>query len=256
MSHSPRSAWIETSKTGLSYTYTGSDNTYANPSTTMGMAMIGGNDYRVANEAAVLNWIFSHPAGITNVTYSGDAYTNGSWVATAGLQYLGPNTFWFTVSNRTEPTTSQTWSSYGSATSVSLSSYNTIRFVMDGQLDAVTNQSVFAQFDGVILTLSSPNVPTIKLGAQQSMNFFDFKLTNNTTGEYIKVKTYCPVNSTLTVDCENKKAYLQDGTPVNVTLSTTREAWLDLAVSSNTLQFDDVGTAGVTLNITHRDRIM
>ena len=88
------------------------------------------------------------------------------------------------------------------------------------------------------------------------INFFDFRITNNTTGQYLEVKCPCPVNTALTVDCVNKKAYLADGTVVRVTLSSDREEWLDLNAGSNTLQFDDTGTVAVTGVVQHRDRVL
>jgi len=81
-------------------------------------------------------------------------------------------------------------------------------------------------------------------------------LTNSTTGEYIKVTTPCILNTDLIIDCEQKKAYLEDGTSVNVILSSNRESWLDLEPGNNSLNYMDVGTVAVHINIVHRDRIL
>ena len=250
-------AWkgeVQSSKTNLSYTFTGNENTRVNPSTELGLAMRGGGDFQIANEAGTLSWLFSHPSGITDVTYSGEVYNTGSWPAIVGLQYLQPNAVWFTVQQETEPTLAQTWQAFGPHVVSLGDTYETIRHVIDGQLDSVINEMALVQFDTHTITFDSDNLPVISVGNEESTNFFDFKLTNNTTGEYIKVQTPCPLNTALTIDCENKIAYLADGGKVNVIFSSDRGEWLDLVSGVNNLQYDDVGTVSVNIVITHRDR--
>ena len=110
------------------------------------------------------------------------------------------------------------------------------------------------QHDTVTPTFASANLPTIAVGAEAAAYYFDLTITNNTTGEYIVLKLPCGLNETVTIDCEVKEAYLSDGSRVSVERSTDRAEWLDLAVGSNTLQYDDTGTAAVTVHIIHRDR--
>lgn len=251
-------AWkpeVQSSRTNLSYFFTASQDDFANPATEMGLAMTGTADFQISNESGLLDWLFSHPCGITNVLYSGDAYTYaGSWPATVGLQHLEPDTAWFTDQNETEPGSTDTWTAFGPHSVALGDTYEAIRFAIDGQLDSVQSAKVMAQFDTLTLTINSSNLPTISVGSELSINFFDITVTNNTTGEYLKVKCPCPVDDSLTIDCVNKKAYLTDGTICQVTLSTDREEWLDLAVGNNTLQFDDTGTVAVTGTVVHRDR--
>lgn len=252
---------VDYSKTGLSYVFTAHENTYADPSTVLGMALKNYGDSRVQFEAGTVTWMFSHPAGITNVVFSGEKYYTSSdsdsefFPATVGLQYLAPNASWVTASNQTAPNTADSWEAFSDSSSFG-GTYEAIRFVMDGALAAISNETAMVQFDSVTATFDSDNVPTMTLNAEETINFFDFKLTNSTTGEFIKVQTPCPLNTSLTIDCENKLAYLADGTPVNVSLSTNRDAWLDLEVGSNTLQYDDVGTVAVDGTVVHRDRVL
>jgi hypothetical protein len=112
------------------------------------------------------------------------------------------------------------------------------------------------QFHTHTISFDSDNLPTITVNSENSINFFDFVLTNSTTGEFIKVQTPCPVNTSLIIDCLNKRAYLEDGTPVRVVLSTDREDWFNLAVGNNSLNYVDVGTVAVNIVIQHRDRIL
>jgi len=253
-------AWkpeIQSSKTNLSYVFTDNQDTFVNPAEKLGLAMVGTADFQISNEAGLLDWLFTHPCGLTNVLYSGDAYTYaGSWPAVVGLQYLEPNTAWFTAQQESEPGSTDTWTALGPHDVALGDTYEAIRFVIEGQLDSVQSAKVMFQADTVTLTVDSSNLPTISVGSELGINFFDIKLTNNTTGEFLKVQCPCPVNATLTVDCVNKKAYLSDGTVVRVTLSTDREEWLDLNVGSNTLQFDDTGTVAVTGSVVHRDRVL
>jgi len=248
---------VESSKTGLSYVFTGDENNFADPSTEMGLALINYRDGRVQFEAGVVAWSFTHPAGITDVDYDGEKYTTSttSFPGIVGLQYLQNNTAWFAVQNEALPASAYTWEAFSHTVSLS-DTFDAIRFVIDGALDPITSEMAMAQFDTVTTTLDSDNLPTIAVAAEAAINFFDFKITNNTTGEFIKVTSPCPINTTLTIDCENKEAYLADGTRVNVILSTDRADWLDLAVGSNTLQFDDVGTVAITGVVTHRDRVL
>lgn len=258
-------AWqpeVLATKTQLSYNYTDSMDTFVDPSAparVMGMAMVGTKDFQVANEAGTIDWLFHHPAGVTNIA-GGLSYntldSDNSWPATVGFQYLQPDATWvtaFTDSNFPAQS-SDSWVSSDSF-DVSLGgTYETVRFVMDGQLNSVVNAKALSEFTVDPVTFDSDNLPTSSLGDEFSINFFDFTLTNVTSGEYIRVQTPCPVDMALTIDCENKLAYLADGSRVNVVLSSNREAWLDLLPGANNLTYVDTGTAGVSVTITHRDR--
>lgn len=249
-------AGVSASRTGLSYIFTDDENTFVDPSEAMGMALASFNDSRIQFEIGVLEWLFSHPSGMTAVTYSGKMYNTDSWPAIAGLQYLQPNTAWFTASNEGPPTVAESWESFGPSAVTLGGTYETVRLALDGALEPNLGEAALIQFTGVTATFASANLPTIALAAEAAINFFDFKITNNTSGEYLLVTTPCPLNMALTIDCANKEAYLADGTRVIVRLSTDRENWLDLSAGSNTLQFDDVGTVAITGTVAHRDRVL
>ena len=244
------------SRTGLSYVFTDDSNTFVSPSTKLGLALIGSADFQVQNETGTIAWAFNHPAGITDVTFSGDKYMSGSWPAIVGLQYLQENAAWFTADNQAQPALTYTWESFGPTTIALGGTYNTVRFAIDGLLSSVISEMALIQFDTVTAAIDSTRLPTVSIGAEQACNFFDFTLTNNTTGEYLKCQVPCGVNETLTIDCENKEAYLSDGQRVTVTLSTDREHWLDMTPGANTFQWDDVGTNAVTGHCIHRDRVL
>ena len=245
------------SRTDLSYNYTGDSNAFADPGTQLGMAVIGTpSDYDIQSEVATLAWSFSHPAGITDVTYSGSKYYTNSWPAVVGLQYLQTNAAWYTESNVAAPSVSYVWQDFGPTAVELTATPKTVRFAMDGALTPLADEMALSQFDTIEAAFSTAALPTITVGAEAAAYFFDVKITNSTTGEYITVAVPCKLNETVTIDCENKEAYLSDGGRVNVTLSTDRKDWLNLESGANTLLYTDSGTNGVTVHVVHRDRAL
>jgi hypothetical protein len=249
------------SKSGQSYIFTANQNTFATTGATeMGVALIGSDDFRVMNEVGTVAWTLTHPAGFTNVVFSGDKYatTNnaGSFPVVCGLQYLQPDAVWFTQQNESAPLLASVWEPFGPHTEALGDTYETIRFVIDGTLDSTLSAKAMAQFDTVTVTLDSNNLPTISVGAEQAAYEFDFVLANTTTSESLRCNVPLGLSETLEIDCENKAVSLSGGGRAVVTFSSDREDWLNLAVGSNTLQFTDAGTAGVTLGTEHRDRTL
>jgi hypothetical protein len=253
-------AWkggVQSSRTQLSYAYTGDTNVFTNPSVELGLAMVGGNDFQVSNEQGTLYWIYTDPVGMTSVTYAGDKYNTGSWAAIVGLQYLQDDAVWVTANNETEPATAYVWQTISSTTVALGGTYKTIRFVIDGQLDSQIGEAVLVQFDALTLARASGNLPTISVGSEIAAYYLDVVLANTTTSESLRFSMPCGLNDTLTIDCENKLAYLSDGAQVKIPeRSTNREAWLDMSVGNNTFSYTDAGTNAVTVVTTHRDRTL
>lgn len=247
---------VKSSLSKLSYNFTDVNNAFVNPAETLGLAERASADFTTPHETAVISWLFTHPASITDVLFSGEKYYTGSWPGIVGLQYILPNTAWFTAEEISVPTVTEVWQTFDSVDVDLGGAYTAVRFVIDGTLSSVPNEMAAVQFNPVTVTFSAPNLPDITVGSEAGMNFFDFKLTNTTTGFWIKITTPCPVNSALTVDCTTKTAYLADGRKVPVRLSSNRDDWLSLAPGSNTLQWDDIGTVAVTVSISHDDRIL
>jgi hypothetical protein len=248
---------VNSTKTALSYVFTGPLNTFVDPATELGLALNNSADAVVKQqEVGQLDWILSHPAGFTNATYAGKKYmAQTTWPAAAGLQGLQSNTVWQTLENESAPTLSLAWQAFSRSVAFG-TTYPSIRFSLDGSLSASASDAAMLQFDTVVLTVDATRLPVISVGSEQAMNFFDFILTNNDTGEYLHVAAPCPVNTALVIDCENKLSYLSSGERINVEKSTYREAWLNLAPGTPELQWDDTGTNAVTVVVTHRDRTM
>ena len=252
-------AEVNRTRTGTSYTFTGDENIApADPADELGLALIGSdNEFNPLREEGQLDWVFSHPAGFkTPFLYSGKIYNTGSWPAIVGLQYLEPGSVWFTADNIPMPSAPLAWETFGPNSASLPSIYEVIRLSIDGAIENLTGEKALVQFDTLTWTLESTNIPTMGLGPETSMNFFDVRLTNNTSGEWLSFKCPCLVNQTVTIDCENKQAYLSDGSPVLLQFSSDRESWFDLASGNNVLQYDDVGTAVVKINPTYRAKVL
>jgi tail protein len=250
---------VNSTRTALSYFFTDDENDFANPATVMGLSMNNAADEQsVQQESAQLDWSLTHPAGITDVVFSGAAYRAfDTFPSIVGLQKLKDNSVWITSQAVASPISDAVWLDFGPYTVDLGGTYNTIRFTMEGTLQALASDSAMVQYDTITLTIDSTKIPTVAVGAEAGVNFFDFTLTNNDTGEYITCRTPCPVNDTLTIDCENKKVYISNGERATIGFSTERQDWLDLLpATANTLQFDDTGTNAVTIVTSHRDRTL
>lgn len=251
---------VLSTRTGLSYNYTGNQNTFIDPAAHMGMALIGSDDFRTQNEVGAVAWTISHPAEILQVQYSGRKYAttnnSGSWPVIAGLQYLQTGVVWITKRTDAAPLLASVWETFGTYTDVLPSAVKTLRFALDGTLDSLASAKAMLQISAVLLSLISNQVPTISVGSEQAAYELNFVLDNDTTGESIRCNTPIGLNQTLTIDCENKSVSLSDGGRAVIELSSDRDNWLDLSAGSNTLQFTDAGTAGVTLVTNHRDRTL
>lgn len=236
---------------GESLVYTGDysgGSLSADPSTELGLSM---QAYQSANvwkaETAKLVWSFYHPAGITQVIYSGKKYRVGAGWPVVGLQKSLDGVTWAGASTQVSPGTPSSWTAFGPVTASLSGSYRNIRFVIGGSLPATASAEADAQFDTLTLSLSSSNVPVVSLGAEQNNYHVNTTLTNTNTGESLTITAPCAIGSTITVDCVNKKAYRDDGAKIPVVLNTQRADWLDLSLGTVTLQCDDAGITGQTI---------
>lgn len=248
---------VNTTKTGLSYVFTDNENTQVDPSTELGIALRNPSDGTLLQqETGQLDWLFNHPSGITDVSYSGKKYFYATaWPAIVGLQYLEPGAVWVTAQNEAIPAVESTWEAFSQTVALG-ATYNSIRFAIDGSLSFGINSSAMVQFDTVVLTIDSTNLPVIALTVAQDINFFNITLANNTTSESLTINAPCPLNVTMTIDCSNKELSMSNGERFSIQLSSDRADWLNLNDGANTLQWTDVGTNGVTVGISHRDRTL
>ena len=254
-------AWkgeILASKSGKSYTYTATQDTTANPSTTMGMALLGATYQNVPQgEEGKIAWSLYQGAGVTTIVYQGYRYSNdiASFPATLGLQRKNILGVWNLAGPTiTAPSTTLSWQSFSTSTTSGGTAYQYVRFIMDGSLYVSTDITAKAEFDTITISLETP--PTVSIGTETATYWFDAKIENVTSGEWIKMTTIATDEEDLIIDYDAKKAYRADGSPIVLQFSTVREGWLDILSGTNNIQFTDTDTQAVTLAISHEDRTM
>lgn len=230
----------------------------ADPFNEMGMAIRSwqsGTTWKA--ETATVQWHFYNPCLITHVTCTGEKYRYASSFPTARCQKSKDNSTWSTVWTDTSPGSAQTWTALAEHAAVALGSgYKYIRFRFYGSLASSANNSAGYEIDSLALALNSSYVPTGTVLGEESTYYLNATLYNNTTGESFNVYAGMELNDTLEVNTLTKTARLVgDDKPINtVKLSTVRRDWLKLLPGTNTLLFEDEGTAGLTLTTTYEDR--
>lgn len=288
--------WRPTTPTtlgGQSGTFTANQNTNANPATEMGCAL---RDFQTQNvwkaETATIQWAFTSPAGITNVSVSGSKMSTGTyWPTLAGLQYgqfiVVTQTFqqeqtiggkkhpgrarWATVTTTTTvntlvtlwnegvPATPNVWSTFSHAGVALPSSQHQIQVILSGSIPADTSGAAYIQFDTVTCTLDTTGTPSGTYNAEQSTYYINCQILNQTTGDSIFLAYPIGLSpSNVVIDCEQKLVTASDGANAiqGFSTSSVRPSWLDFlpGTNANTLQFIDVGTGNVTIGLSWKDK--
>lgn len=241
--------------------FTANHNTLANPSTELGMRIA---DYQLSNawqsETAVIQWIYFHPIGYTNIQISGAKYilALGSWPVWAGLQITADWSNWTIIWNESAPTLAATWQTFSHNNALG-ATYKISRIVFYGTISALANNEADLQCDTITITLDSTKTPVVAVGAEQTTSYYlNARITNTTTGDYFNISINLPLNTVLTIDCNLKTVTLADGANVisSLTPSTLRADWLTLLPGANLLQYDETGTLAVTVTTKWQDRTL
>lgn len=256
-------AWkpeVNASRGGLSYYYTDTHTAFVNPGIKLGLALIGYVSQHIPQaETGQLDWLFFHPAGVTDVQYSGQKYMfSAAWPAVMGLQVLEENVGWFTVETEDAPITPITWEPFGPVNADLGGTYQSIRFAIDGSLAPLTGDSAMIEFDAITLTFDSTRIPEITMFGEVGIAYLTLKIENLWDGNAIYIEHPADVGDTLFIDCRAKRAYLNDDkSDVRVRLSSSRNAWLDLVPGNdNELEWIDPGTGTVSVTVSYYPRQM
>lgn len=248
---------------GSATTYTADHNTEADPATEMGMriAAYQVNGVWKAGSGQVI-WSFYNPCGITTVTATGEKYRKlAGWATYAVFQKSLNGKTWANVWSEASPASAATWTAWAAHSAVSLSgTYPYLRFMFQGQPVATADNEIDNECNSITVTVSSTLCPTGTISTEQSAYEFDGILTNITTGDYLTIKYTMELAQTLRYDTESERVtYMKDNTPARAAVikSTDRfEAFPLLAGTANVLQWDDTGTAGVTITINYYKRLV
>jgi len=245
-------------------TYTADHAADADPASEMGMTIASyKNGAKDVGEDGVVVWTIDHPCGVTTVSTSGEKYrSDGDWPSVAALQVPKKSgkkkkKKWTNVWNEATPGSEDSWTAF-TQNSVALGgTYNSLRYALDGSIGGGDGYLAHLEISDVTLALTG--TPTVSMGGEQSSTYeLAATITNNLTGESIKLQGAIPLNDKLIVDTESKRVYLNsDGSPLLSYLSwdAVRFDWLKLLPGqANTLQYDEDGAQGLTVTIKWRDR--
>jgi hypothetical protein len=108
------------------------------------------------------------------------------------------------------------------------------------------------------VTLTIDDDPQGTTGFEQTNYDLDCTITNETTGEAVRITNTLLLDEELEVDSDAKTIILLDDSTNQfqalAILGSPRRDWLALDVGNNTLRFDDVGTGNVTITVTWWER--
>ncbi len=234
---------------GGSQKYTALGGGSANPYTAMGITTVFYTG----------RWVIGHPCLISNANFvNGEKKLSDldeGWLA--GIDSSDDGVNWNNEDLIAEPTVAATFQAWSDSEAIANKKY--VSLWMNG-----LGGTPFAgtRFLGVAdVTLTLVNTPTITIGAEEDNYDLDGILTNETTGESIRI--YHPMITTATIieietyDRIVRRVYT--GTEANIYAALTlqegpRKDWLRLLPGNNTLRFDETGLNGLTITTTFEQR--
>lgn len=215
--------------------------------------------YRSRVDLAVNPFFYVHnPVGITSANFqNGEKYAGfgtSQWRGYITSGVSGPNeVFEFSVPVPSAITTWESWSRNETLTAGS-------RYVGIQLLDTPEGggTDMYMEAADVTLALNSSNTPVCTIVAEDGNYTLNATLTNTTTEEALAIYFEMDVNETLSINTDTGEVvYLQDGSNQYAAVSRVggvRRNWLRLQPGSNTWQFTDTGTAGVTIAVSYEER--
>lgn len=196
-----------------------------------------------------------NPAGISSIAFSnGEKFADDhtQWTnGTTNVQSSVNGVIWKDHFNIPAPTSSGAWESW-SASQATVAGAKYAGLLVDIHLDNMWIEASNAQI--VLAT----NPFTITIGAEIASYSLAATITNNTTGDVISLAFPMSLNEDLVVNTDEKTlVYDFDGTNQFSALTVVggpRRDWLPLQPGSNTLQYDEIGAAGVDIVIDQEER--
>lgn len=239
----------------------------ADPFTEMGMLMQ--SVYKNGAwkfETGRITWTLYEPGGIYQITeWIYETFKSGStWPAYTKLEKSTNGVTWEQVVIPTPPTSAGTWGSPTTAGPYAAFSagYYYLRVIMwgtqvAGQSGGVGLYSAF-EVNSLKYTVDNPLVPEI-MARQINSYEHNFRIVNQTTGEYFKVNFTDQLNGEIEVDCEAKTFItLADGKKhrAAIFVPNTQRDWMTLVSGNNTLKIFESGVTGLTATIVHEDQLV
>lgn len=245
-------------------TYTATLDTFADPSTAMGMKILSelvGGLY--ANTSATILWQMYNAAGITHVTVTGKKNRSSTdWPARAEMIYSNDGRSWTQKFNEDTPAVAGTPDplDVDSVAQNLGATYQWLAFRLQGGVSGGA-AAVYAWMEllTVDLTLDSTKVPTVAIAASAAAYNITATLENTTSGESIEIDAVLNLNETLIIDTQTNKVYLEDDNSGKLDavkiVGDVRSDWLRLlGAQTNTIEYTDTGTGNITVVFEYHER--
>jgi len=201
-----------------------------------------------------------NPCGLSAANFTnGQKYSGslGNWAsAINGIHSSMDGSTWSLEDDIAVPSTVSTWESWSDNETLTAGS----KYVRLAVAGLYTESFVYQYIEAAdcTLTVDSSYIPTIGIGAEEATYTLDCKITNNTTGKAIELDYQMTLNQEIEVDTNRKVVtYLADNSNQYQALTVVggpRKDWLKLQPGNNTIQFDDTGTNGVTIDFAWDER--
>lgn len=236
--------------------YTADRYTYATPWQEIGIHL----ETVLKTTVGMARWILYNPCGITVFdTTDGEKYCYlapaTEWYA--AIQSSANGTGWNTEYSIPAPSAADTWQLWTRNETITADMTWVGLMLRIPSAEGAKDIRRIEVYE-VGITLNSSNTPVVTIGSEEGNYSLNATITNNTTGKAIELDFVMGLNEELEVDTDAKTViYLKDGSSQFQALTVVggaRKDWLALQPGSNTLQFDDAGTAGLTITIEYEER--
>jgi hypothetical protein len=241
--------------------YTATQKTYANPATAMGGIIMSYFTSAWKPGKAGILWSLNDPGGVKRVEAAVTKYRlHTSWPADVGLEYQDPTTAqWIRTDDQSTPSSTGSWDSTtieSTDTGFFAKTAYKLRFIFSGTVAGVANNKSAFEVNSCTLTKSSSDMPVVSVGAEQSSYLLSARITNNTNGEWIKIRAVVALGRAVTINCDAKTITYADGTNLRagLTLSSTRADWLTLEPGYNEIKYNETGVVSVTATFDWENR--
>lgn len=225
--------------------YTGNRGASADPWSEMGWdGVSSGGD-------AWDSWKIEILTGITEIEYDGEQ--NGP--TTQNIRsYFWYGSGWTTIGNNVLGAVGS-WTAFGPFTDTLPSTRTLIHIIVT----RVGLPDKDVEIQDLTITLDNTQTPAITDIGEMGNYSLACTITNTTTGDALELEYTMELNEDLELDTDAKTViYLADSSSQFQALTLTggaRRHWLYFAVGSNTIQFDDTGTNGVTIDFEWEERL-
>jgi hypothetical protein len=237
--------------------YTGSHGDVADPATEAGLRIANmqqGGFWRP--ETSISYWNLYCAAKFTGIpTETGSKYRASADWPIVQILVSADDKNYTAKSTIATPTASGVWQAMN-ITGLSFGgSYSFVQFKMNGSLKQSASNEADAEMQSVTMSIDSTNVPTVTVAPEQSAYYISPTITDNASGDAISFACSMKAGQKITINCRDRKIYLDDGTVIVANLNSNRTYWLVLSQGSNTLSFSDPGTVAIAGNIYLEDRV-